>query len=152
MVELFDVAGAEYAFARHEHAELRAGLDHMNATARAIAQLSTDECAARVRPVCAWLTEVLLPHVAWEGTVIFPEIDELSATTWPTRLMRFEHSQINRRVVALDKHVDRLCGTAPSADERLELHDQLIAIEALIRAHLEREEAFLLPYLNAQPS
>ena len=150
MVELADVAGAEYAFARHENTELRAGLDQMHSVARAIAQGTAADAARRIRPVCGWLTDVLMPHVAWEGSVIFPEIDDISTTTWPTMLMRFDHTQINREALLVEKDVERLYGIKPTTDERRDAYDHLIALEALIRAHLEREEAFLLPILNSR--
>ena len=150
MVELADVAGAEYSFARHEHAELRIGLDQMHSAARAIVEMSAADSARRIRPVCAWLTDVLMPHVAWEGAVIFPEIDELSATTLPTRLMRFDHIQINRAALLVEKDFEHICRGDPIPDGRRDAYDHLVGLETLIRAHLEREEAFLLPILDGR--
>ena len=150
MVELADVAGAEYSFARHEHLELRPGLDKMHAAARTLVQLTASDSARRLKPICAWLTDVLMPHVAWEGAVIFPEIDEMSATTLPTRLMRFDHSQINRAALLVEKDVDDICRGDTTADERRDAYDHLIRLETLIRAHLDREEEFLLPILNGR--
>lgn len=150
MVELADIAGAEYSFARHEHAELRIGLDQMHSAARAIVEMNATDGARRIRPVCTWLTDVLMPHVAWEGAVIFPEIDQLSTTTWPTTLMRFDHFQIHRGSLVVEKDIDRVCGDDATADERRDAYDHLIALEAIIRAHLEREEAFLLPILDGR--
>lgn len=148
MVELADVAGAEFAFARHEHAELRAGLDQMHTAARTLTGLQIGDASGRLRPVCEWLSEELLPHVAWEGAVIFPEVDELSASTWPTRLMRFDHIQINRAAVLVERDIEGICIGETTGEERRDAYDHLITLEALIRAHLEREETFLMPVLD----
>ncbi|HEY7023583.1 MAG TPA: hemerythrin domain-containing protein [Candidatus Limnocylindrales bacterium] len=150
MVELADVAGAETAFARHEHKELRASLDRMHSAARALVEIPINSSIKRLAPVCAFLTDELMPHVAWEGSVIFPEVEELSATTWPTRLMRFDHIQINRAAIAVERDVERICRMETTSDERRNAYDHLIELEALIRAHLEREEAFLMPILDGR--
>lgn len=150
MVELSDVAGAEYQFARHEHDELRAGLDEMHFAARAILQTTFADGARRIGPVCGWLTGVLMPHIAWEGAVIFPEIDEVSTSTWPTRLMRFDHLQINRAALVVEKDIERICNGQPTPDERRDAYDRLVGLETLIRAHLEREETFALPILDGR--
>jgi iron-sulfur cluster repair protein YtfE (RIC family) len=150
MVEMADVAGAEFAFARHEHTELRAGLDQMHAAARTLTGLPVADAAGRLRPVCQWLSEELLPHVAWEGAVIFPEIDEISASTWPTRLMRFDHIQIHRTALLVERDIERICIGETTGEDRRDAYDHLIALEALIRAHLEREETFLIPVLDGR--
>jgi len=150
MVEMADVVGAEFTFERHEHAELRSGLDQMHAAARALVGLPPHDAVVRLRPICAWLSAELMPHVAWEGTVIFPEVDHLSATTWPTRLMRFDHIQINRAALLVERDIERLCRVETSAEDRRDAYDHLIALEALIRSHLEREETFLIPILDGR--
>lgn len=150
MVELAAVAGAEGAYARHEHAELRAGLAHVHEAARALIRVPTGDAVRRLKPVCAFLTDELMPHVAWEGSVIFPEVEELSLTTWPTRLMRFDHIQINRAAVRVEKDIERICGVETSSEERRDAYDDLIVLETLIRAHLEREEMFVMPILEAR--
>jgi hemerythrin-like domain-containing protein len=150
MVELADVAGAEYAFARHEHMELRTGLDQMHSAARAFTRMTDADGARLIGPLRDWLANVLLPHFAWEGTVIFPEIDELSTTTWPTRLMRFDHVQISRAARLAEVNIDHICMGEATSEERHDVHDMLVGLETLIRSHLEREDAFLLPILDGR--
>src|SRR4051794_25619298 len=148
MVELADVAGAELAFARHEHAELRAGLDQVHRAARTLDQAPATDATARLRPICRWLTDELMPHIAWETAVVFSEVDEASATGWPTSLMRFDHAQIDRAALVVEKDVERLCRNEATTDERREAYDHLVTLESLVRAHLEREEAFVMPILD----
>lgn len=150
MVELADVVGAETAFTRHEHIELRAGLDMMHRAARALIEVTATDAMSRLRPVCNYVTDELMPHVAWEGAVIFPEVDQISATTWPTRLMRFDHAQINRAALVVENDVGRVCQGQTTALERLDAYDHLLTLETLIRAHLEREDAFVMPILDAR--
>ena len=150
MVEFADVAGAEGAYERHEHAELRAGLDQVHAAARAAARATLVDVAQRLGPVEAWLTNILLPHVAWEGAVIFPEVDDMARNVWPTSVMRFDHMQIERAARDVEKDIIHLTGRLPTADERNDLYDDLIGLEVIVRSHLEREEQFLLPILDGR--
>ena len=88
-----------------------------------------------------------LPHAAWEETWLFPQIDKRAQTPWATRLVRFEHRQISRQAELVGTHrLDVRHG--PSALAAGELRSDLIALEALVRANLEREERFLLPILE----
>jgi iron-sulfur cluster repair protein YtfE (RIC family) len=150
MVKLADMAGAEAAFARHEHVELRAGLEQLRRAARTLEHAPRDEIRARFRSVSEWISYELMPHIAWEAAVIFPEVDEVSATTWPTKLMRFDHIQINRAVIAVERDVDRISNEITTAEQRRDAYDHLISLSTLIEAHLDREEAFLMPLIDRE--
>jgi hemerythrin-like domain-containing protein len=150
MAEFADVVGAEAVFARHEHDELRDGLDQLMVAARAVMSTACPDIAPRVRPIEVWLTKVLIPHVVWERAVIFPEVDDLSGNVWPTAVMAFDHMQIERAARVIEREVVDLSGRTATSDDRAQVYEHVIGLEALIRAHLEREDEFLLPILDGQ--
>jgi hypothetical protein len=77
---------------------------------------------------------------------LYPEIDAQTGTPWATRSARFDHYQI--REMAARVQADQEVLLASAARERLsELRCHLFGLEALLRAHLEREERYLIPAL-----
>jgi len=139
---------AVHAFVEHEHDELAAGVDRIHAAACDLAALPASEIVVRVGDVLRWVDETLRPHMAWEETWLFPQIDARVGTPWATRLVRFDHRQIDRQAELASTHrLDVRHG--PSARAAGDLRCDLIALEALVRANLEREERFLLPILEA---
>jgi hemerythrin-like domain-containing protein len=148
MPELASVIGAEYSFARHEHAELGAGLDEIHTVADAVGRLAATDAAHAVLGVRGWLATVLIPHAEWEDSVIYPEIERVTGTKWATKLMRFEHLQIERAGQLLDGDVELLRDGLLTHAQLCEIRAHLLGLEALLRAHIEREELFLLPVIE----
>lgn len=148
MVELADVVGAEYHFARHEHSELAAGLERMHEVADTVGRLAATDAAHAVRGVQDWLATVLMPHAAWEDTTVYQEIDRIAGTRWATKLMRFEHRQIERTAHLLDGDVDLLREGVLTHSQLCEIRAHLLGLESMVRSHMEREELFLLPLID----
>ena len=146
MADVTGAPGAVWAFSEHEHRELVRGINHLHDIACGIGGWLTPEESVSVLGVLDWLDRALEPHIAWEESWLYPEIDARTGTTWATRAARFDHGQIREVATKLrsDKHVlqqDR-------AGERLaEMRCHLFALEALVRAHIDREERFLMPLL-----
>jgi hemerythrin-like domain-containing protein len=148
MAEFRSGTTAEHAFAEHEHRDLAPGLNRIHAAALAIPSAASIDCSGTVQAVIDWAETVLKPHSAWEDAWLYPEIDGLAGTSWATKLMTFEHRQILDLVRQLE--VDRaLLRDKPKPEQFAELRGHLFAFEALLRAHVEREERFLLPLLEA---
>jgi hemerythrin-like domain-containing protein len=61
--------------------------------------------------------------------------------------MRFEHHQISHAASRLEADREAL-RHEPNHDQACELVSHLVALETLLRAHVEREERFLLPLLD----
>lgn len=135
----------EHDFAAHEHQELRHGIDRMHAVGAL--RGTKGELSVAVLDVLHWVEEVLTPHAQWEDRWLYPEIDQRAGTPWATKLMTYEHQQI------LDAaHALRAARTAlrTGADlEMIETRARIFALEALIRAHMQREERFLIPLLDS---
>jgi Hemerythrin HHE cation binding domain len=100
----------------------------------------------RVLDILGWVDRELEPHASWEDGWLYPEIDARTGTPWATRSARFDHRQI--RDMAARLRVDRLLVGDGGGHERIaELRCHLFGLEALLRAHIEREERFLIPLL-----
>jgi hemerythrin-like domain-containing protein len=139
-------AQAQWAFAEHEHRDLVRGLNRLHDIAGEIGHRPPAELSVHVLGILDWLDFVLRPHIAWEDTWLFPEIDARAGTPWATRAARLDHQQI--REMAARLVADRpLLTERPSPEQRAEIRSHLFGLEALVRAHIEREERYLLPLL-----
>ena len=139
-------AVAEHAFEEREHRELAPGINRIHDVAMAVGTLAAPDICLAMLDVVDWIDEVLIPHAAWKETCLDPEFERRVGTPWATRIMAFEHHQIRdvaRRIVA---ERERLREQPTKAGLQAARAD-LFALEALLRAHIEREERFLQPLL-----
>jgi hemerythrin-like domain-containing protein len=143
-------AVAIWAFEEHEHRGLVRGINLIHEVACQIGSLTSMEVSTHVLGVLAWLEGVLDPHVAWEEAWLFPEIDARTGTPWATRAARFDHQQLRSATGRLRADQTLPRGQATAA-QMAEARCQLFGLEALLRAHIEREERFLVPLLNEPP-
>jgi iron-sulfur cluster repair protein YtfE (RIC family) len=142
-----DEAPAVWAFEEHEHHDLERGLNRIHDVAGQVGLRSRPELSADLRSVLAWLDQTLEPHIAWEDGWLYPEIDARTGTAWATRSCRFDHSQIRRQAERV--RTDQLSLTERStAEADTRIRADLFGLEALLRAHIEREERFLIPLLR----
>ena len=148
MVNLQTVTAAEHAFIDHEHVELGPGLERIHDLAARVGTIGPRDLGYELLHVLRWFETVLLPHAAWEESVIYDRVDVQAGTHWATRLMRFEHEQIKRIAAQLAEDRRPLIEGVASHEQQSELRGRLFALEALIRAHVEREEAYLFPLLE----
>jgi iron-sulfur cluster repair protein YtfE (RIC family) len=135
------------SFVEHEHEELRPGVDRIHEAACELNSLPADQMSAHVAGVLHWVERTLKPHMAWEESWLYPQIDDRARTPWATRLIRYDHQQILRRAERLESsrvHLEH----GPAHEASIEARSDLFALEALVRAHIEREERFLLPLLD----
>ena len=139
----------EHSFAGREHREMSKAVDRMHETACMVGSVSADELTRAVQHTLDWASGSLEPHMGWEESWLFPEIDRIADTPWATRMLRFEHQQIRQRTNRL-RADQRLLHHEPDHHQVLELRCQLFGLEAVIRAHLEREEAVLFPLLDGE--
>ena len=76
-----------HAFVEHEHDELAAGIDRIHDAACDLTGLPASEIVVHVGDILRWVDETLRPHMAWEETWLFPQIDKRAQTPWATRLV-----------------------------------------------------------------
>jgi len=146
MVEMADVAGSEFWFARQEHREMRAGVDEIHVVADSVGSSSAGQVIVGLHRISDWFTRTIQPHAAWEDLVAYPEVERITHTDWSTKMMRFEHYQIQRAAEQLESDAQLMEGSV-SHDLLLEIRAHLLSLESLLRAHMEREETFLFPIL-----
>jgi len=141
---------AVWAFAEHEHRDLVRGINRVHGVACEIGHRSFSDLIADVAEVLGWLDHTLEPHIAWEEAWLYPNIDGRLGTAWATRAARFDHQQIREMAAHLRVDQSRLRDRAQD-DPRAETRCHLFSLEALLRAHMEREERFLIPLLDEDP-
>jgi hemerythrin-like domain-containing protein len=137
----------ERRFLVQEHREIAHGLACVPELAGQLGRLPSADLAWMLGGVIRWLETSLAPHAAWEEAWLYPRLEQLTGSPWPGRLLSFHHDQIRERIEALKAEHDRLAqGTAVAPTH--ELPAMLFGLEALIRAHLECEDRYLLPVLD----
>jgi hemerythrin-like domain-containing protein len=141
----------ERRFLLQEHRDIVRSLGRIGDVAALAGTLAAVDLAPALRSVLEWLEHSFMPHTAWEEEWLYPRLDERAGTVWPGRVMRFEHDQIQRAIGELAVERDAL-RHEPTHEDLLRLRSRLYGLEAIIRAHLEREEHFLLPVLEAAES
>jgi iron-sulfur cluster repair protein YtfE (RIC family) len=137
------------SFVAHEHHELVAGIDHIHEVACELPTAPANQMSVKIGSVLRWVDTTLKPHMTWEDEWLFPQIDKRAQTPWATRLIRFDHRQICRQAERLSSHRMHL-EHGPSTEAMVEIRGDLFALEALLRANLEREESFLMPLLESE--
>lgn len=138
---------AVWAFAEHEHRDLARGINRIHDVACEVGRRPTPELSVHVVEILRWLDVALEPHIAWEESWLYPEIDARLGTPWATRAARFDHRQLREMAARLraDHH---LLNSREAGDPQTEARCHLFSLEALLRAHIEREERFLIPLLD----
>jgi hypothetical protein len=138
---------AVWAFTEHEHLDLMRGINRIHEVACEIGRRPTPELSVHVLDVLRWLDGTLANHIAWEESWLYPEIDTRIGTPWATRAARFDHQQL-RAMAARLRADQRALGSREAGDKDVETRCHLFGLEALVRAHIEREERFLIPLLG----
>jgi iron-sulfur cluster repair protein YtfE (RIC family) len=137
------------SFVEHEHQELVAGIDRIHEVGCELPALSVNQMSVRVGGVLRWVEGTLKPHMAWEEQWLFPTIDQRAQTPWATRLIRFDHRQIAQQAERISSHRVAI-EHGPTSEATTQMRSDLFALEALVRANVEREESFLLPLLELE--
>ncbi len=147
MTRIAHEAIAEHAFAEHEHREIAAGVNRIHDVAGFVGSAAAPETSLAITEILDWVEMVLEPHANWEDRWLYPQIAHIARTPWATRLMTFEHAQIRVLTRKLGVARERLIHDHSQALQT-QVRGILYALEALLRAHIEREERFLLPVLE----
>jgi iron-sulfur cluster repair protein YtfE (RIC family) len=137
------------SFFAHEHEELHAGIDRIHELAEGFSGLPVDRMSLSVAWVLRWVEETLKPHMAWEESWLFPQVDDRARTPWVTRFVRFDHQQILQHVERLRMH-QSILGHGSAHEMVVLVSDDLSGLETLLRANLEREGHFLMPLLEGE--
>lgn len=133
------------ALVRAEHAEIRPHLEHLRTLSEDVA--TADEAALRQRleHVLTFLRTGVLAHAQVEEGTVYPAAERLlRAIGGATDTMTLEHEQIRAHVDELE----RIAAEEPDSEAlRSRIARSLAALEALLRAHFDKEEEVYLPLL-----
>lgn len=140
---------AVWAFTEHEHRDLARGINRIHDVACEVGRRPTPELSVHVLGVLDWLEGTLEPHIAWEEAWLYPEIETRTATPLATLAARFDHRRIREMAERLRADQRVLSGNGANG-VKSESGSHLFELEALLRAHLDREERFLLPLLGEE--
>ena len=141
-----EVSEAVRAFAQHEHLDLARGIEGIHEAACVVGSVPSSEVVRRIDGVLSWFDRDLQPHLTWEETWLYPQIEAATGTPWSTRAARFDHAEVRDAVERLRR--EELAEFGHSIhDMQSDLRCRLFSLEALLRAHVDREEQLLLPIL-----
>jgi len=138
---------AIWAYVEHEHRDLVRGINRIHEVACEVGRRATPDLVADVVGILRWFDTTLEPHMAWEEVMLYPEIDRRAGTPWVTRTASFDHQQI-REAMAGVRLGHRELADHGAIDPQADVRCRMFGLEALLRAHIEREERFLIPVLN----
>lgn len=141
-----EVSEAVLAFTEHEHRDLARGVDRIHDVGCSVGVRPSTELLPRVREVLTWFDRELEPHLAWEESWLYPRIEDLTGTPWATRAARYDHGQLREVIERVRAEEMRLIRSS-SPTVQAELRCRLFSLEALLRAHIDREERLLMPVL-----
>ena len=131
---------------RRQHHGLQDVLWRIESLATLAPALTDAGLASALRGLLEATAATLIPHFAWEERSLFPAIDEMIGAAGLSRLLRLQHAEVRDAVERVDTDWLLLC----QGRRRLDLDDptaRLHSLRALLAAHLQQEEAVLLPIL-----
>jgi iron-sulfur cluster repair protein YtfE (RIC family) len=141
-----EASEAVRAFAQHEHLDLARGIEGIHEAACIVGSVPSSEVVRRVDGVLSWFDLELRPHLTWEEAWLYPQIEAATGTPWSTRAARFDHAEVRDAVERLRREELADLGHS-NMDLQSDLRCRLFSLEALLRAHVDREEQLLLPIL-----
>lgn len=141
---------AVWAFTEHEHRDLVRGINQIHDVACEIGRRPRGELSVRLIDVLHWVDRELEPHIRWEESWLYPEVDARTGSPWATRAARFDHQQIRAAAERVRTDQQKL-DTEGTVDRMVETRCHMFGLEALVRAHIEREERYLIPLLETPP-
>ena len=141
-----EASEAVRAFAEHEHLDLARGIEGIHEAACIVGSVPSSEVVRRVAAVLSWFDRDLQPHLTWEESWLYPQIEAATGTPWSTRAARFDHMEVREAVERLRREQLTDLGHS-NLDLQSDLRCRLFSLEALLRAHVDREEQLLLPVL-----
>jgi hemerythrin-like domain-containing protein len=127
-----------------EHAVLRRHLPTLRSVAESMWTEQPLALRNRLDSVMSFLREEALPHMALEETTTYAAVDRLPGGPNAGAAMALDHAAIR----AIVRYVDKLTSDLASKQKMVKLQGALYALEALLRLHIEKEEALYLPLLN----
>jgi iron-sulfur cluster repair protein YtfE (RIC family) len=125
------------------HAALRDQVEHLLVAAQEMPELDLDDRIELVERIAAFLADMLLPHVAAEERILYPQAARLLGGPDESDTAARDHAAVREllgRMVSCD------------ADQAGELQEIIYALYVRLSAHVWREEAVYLRLVKTAPA
>lgn len=121
------------------HERLTRNVDRMPATADLIGKAEPAELSLALEQTCAFLTDLLVPHMEAVERAVYPELERLFQNKHAMTPMRREHAEIRARI----REIEEVRGTAKrgplTLTNQMRLRRALFSAYALMKIHLAEE-------------
>ncbi len=133
----------------HEHRGIEHLVERLEGVAEMSGNMAAPDLVVALRGLLDATRRILRPHLEWEDDVCFEEVERLTGTPWSTRVLRVQHEQLRQAAERLEADWQALQSHA-GRHELVEVRAHLYELHALVSAHLEQEEAAVMPFLDAE--
>jgi iron-sulfur cluster repair protein YtfE (RIC family) len=132
---------------RVEHRALARQVDELAHTAVWISTAPAPVVREKLQRAVTFLRHHLVPHALAEEEVLYPAVEGAMQAPGATETMRRDHSEVLRRLEALEELRDRISDT-PTEAQRDDLAAALHGLHAIVALHVAKEEEIYLPILD----
>ena len=136
---------------RAEHRDLFPHVGELRTVADAISHWGADS-PDQISKAVTFLRDHLIPHAHAEEAVLYPTVERLQGAPGSTATMVADHLEIVARIDALVALSGEFTRRSPTEAEANDLRARLYGLEAILELHFAKEEAVLLPVLDAHMS
>ena len=124
----------------HAHGERMLGqIDRMPGAGDMVGTATPAELRARLDEMHAFLTEVLIPHIAATEATLYPELERMFQNVHSMAPLRREHAEIRR----LTAELARIREQKVSVGASIALRRVIFRLFALLKVHLAEEQVYL---------
>jgi hemerythrin-like domain-containing protein len=136
---------------RREHAELRPHVEGLRVAGDAVALPSARDAFELVNDAWRFVSEHLLVHAEAEERTLYPAFAKATGSPEAGRLMTIDHEAIHQLAAELGVLRRALADhDTIGRDLADDLRRVLYGLYALVRCHFDKEEAVMLPVLEAR--
>ena len=128
----------------HAHNEHMLGqIDRMPGAGDMVGTATPAELRARLDEMHAFLTEVLIPHIAATEATLYPELERMFQNVHSMAPLRREHAEVRRATAELARIRTHLGEQRISVGEAIALRRVIFHLYALLKVHLAEEQVYL---------
>ena len=128
----------------HAHGEHLLGqIDRMPGAGDMVGTATPAELRARLDEMHAFLTEVLIQHIAATEATLYPELERMFQNVHSMAPLRREHAEVRRATAELAKIRTHLGEQHISVGEAIALRRVIFQLYALLKVHLAEEQVYL---------
>jgi hemerythrin-like domain-containing protein len=128
---------------QEHHARLSRHVDAMPAAGDLIGRTPPAVLAARMDETCAFLSELLIPHMEAAEQTLYPQLERMLQNRHSMTPMRREHTEIRTLVEELDARRAALRGGRLSVGDSVTLRRLVFRLYAMLKVHLAEEQLYL---------